>query len=127
LLISGVLHEKFAGRQFEIVAFCLDDDLEENPGPLTYAKINSPTFEKFASVIPSTWLIDPDGKIVRQLTGLPEGELENAIEEAINSADRSVRSGGNLWNDGSTLPRRGTTLPFRGTTLPSRGTTLPTR
>lgn len=83
MLISGVLHEKFAGKQFEIVAFCLEDDLEEDPGPLTYAKISYSVVENFAHTIPSTYLVGPDGKIVRQLTGLPESEVENVIKKAI--------------------------------------------
>ena len=91
MLTSELLQRKFGSKVFEVVAISPDDEknfLGEIPGPLTYAKFAEPgdSLPETIPLLECTWLIDPDGKVVSQLTGLPLSEVEDIVGGAVRLA-----------------------------------------
>ena len=91
MLTSELLQRKFGNQVFEVVAISPDDEkdfLGEVPGPLTYAKFaeSGDSLPETIPLLECTWLIDPDGKVVSQLTGLPLSEVEDIVGGAVRLA-----------------------------------------
>ena len=91
MLTSELLQRKFGSKVFEVVAISPDDEknvLGEIPGPLTYAKFaeSGDSLPETIPLLECTWLIDPDGKVVSQLTGLPLSEVEDIVGGAVRIA-----------------------------------------
>ena len=88
------LHAHYAKQGLVVIAINLDDDkkdaklfLDKYPANfvIAYDKAGETAKQYGLSVMPSSWLIDKQGIIIRQDTGFKEGE-QLAIEQAIQQA-----------------------------------------
>ena len=92
------LHDKYAERGFTVLGVSIDEggpqkvqklvDSKKFTYPMALDSAQEPTWERFhVQAIPAAFLVDRDGRIVAQWTGIPAGahEVEAKVEELLGT------------------------------------------